>query len=539
MRTSGVPVPNPDPDCLSLRHEAHVGFEQVWLVSRGIYGNHCDRMAHLSWMRQWVGLITGLILVSVTAYAASPPNDDYFNRTVLEGESITVTAQFLHATVEPVVDDPPIASIEPGRFHYLSLQGNPSGSLWWEWTAPRSGSIVLTAAPATGDPLPLPELPIAAFTFMALSRLDHSQLGLLYPPLLDSSIGVVSWAERSWRSLPYQGLAYHVVKGQRYLVYGIGNATNPAAVSFQLQMTGGPVIVQDPSDLEVTAGDSGLLTVVALGVPLPGTPIHEHPLRYTWLHQGEPVAGASHSALALLSVSVRDAGDYQVIVTDAEGSVTSAVARVEVIIEERPPQLQRLDKSSEVTGMEDRLGWVLSGSPGRTYVIEASTDLIRWSWQPVKPISALSVEALVTRTTCFRCEPPSHVRVRHQPFGFTAAGEARPQLFLRARRATPFDSRRWAAMDAAQHAKEDYGRDVRNQRALTYEPALNEISSRMPAVLYLDLFGAMGVGECQGMTLVNPIGSVPIWPCVPGDPAMIDRNAYFLSLPPGVWDSER
>lgn len=94
-------------------------------------------------------------------------------------------------------------------------------------------------------------------------------------------------------------------------------------------------------------------------------------------------------------------------------------------------------------------------------------------------------------------------------------------------------------MYAAQHAKEDYGRDVRNQRALTYEPALNEISSRMPAVLYLDLFGAMGVGECQGMTLVNPIGSVPIWPCVPGDPAMIDRNAYFLSLPPGVWDSER
>lgn len=487
-------------------------------------------------MRHCVGLNIGLLLLSGAAFAARPVNDDYLNRTPLEGESITVTTQFLNATLEPSVGDPPVPGLELALFHYLGFEPHQFGSLWWEWTAPRSGSIVLTAAPASGDPLP--EFAIAAFNLMALSRSDHPQLGVLHPPLLDY-LDSPFWAERSWRSLPYQGLAYHVVKGQRYVVYGLGNAANPAPVSFRLQMAGGPVILQNPSDLEITLGEGGLLKVVALGVPLPGTPANEHPLRYAWLHQGELIAGASNSVIPLLSVSARDAGEYQVVVTDAEGSVTSAVAHVDVVPAERLPVLKSLKGESADRGAEGGPAWVLSGAPGRTYVIESSSDLIHWSWQPVEPISLLSEEALVTRTTHFRGERPSHVRIRRESFAFTAAGEFRPQLFLRARRSTPFDWRRWTAMEAAQYAKEDYGRDVRNQREVFDQPALFDVSLRTPAALYRDLFGLMGVGECRGMALLLTIDFPPQWPCLSVDPALIDPNAYFLSIPGGIWDPER
>jgi hypothetical protein len=487
-------------------------------------------------MRQWVGLNIALMLLSGAAFAALPANDDYVNRTVLEGESITVTAQFLNATIELSVGDPPRPGFEPVAFHYFGFERNQSGSLWWEWTAPRSGSVVLTAAPASGDPLP--EHGSAAFNLMALSRSDHPQLGLLHPPPLDYP-DPRTWVERSWISLPYQGLAYSVVKGQRYVVYGIGNAANPAPVSFQLQMAGGPVILQNPSDVEMTAGDSGLLKVVALGVPLPGALANEHPLRYAWLHEGEPVAGASNSAFPLLSVSARDAGEYRVVVTDAEGSVTSAVARVDVVTAEQPPILALLQAAAAYARAGGGTAWVLSGAPGRTYVIESSADLIHWRWQPVEPISALSEEALVTRSTSFRDERPSHVRIRREPFAFTAAGEFRRHLFLRARRATPFDSRRWTAMEAAQYAKEDYGRDVRHLRWVFDGSTLFDISRRMPAVLYPDLFDCMGVGDCRGVTLLLTINSPPQWPCLSVDPALIDPNAYFLAIPGGIWDPER
>ncbi|MBL9171245.1 MAG: hypothetical protein JNN07_26165 [Verrucomicrobiales bacterium] len=493
-------------------------------------------MAHNSWTRQWLGLSTAWMLLAGTAPAASPANDNFADRTVLEGDSIAVTARFLDSTIEASVGDPPLPGFEPGMLPFTGFESRHFGSLWWEWTAPRSGSVVLTMAPTPDEPML--QWSIAAFNMMRSSD-SHPALGLLHPPPFHYE-RTRYWATRSWLSLPYQGLAYHVIAGQRYFIYGVGVLTNPAPVSFRLQMAGGPVILQNPSDVQISAGESGLLNVVALGVPLPSRIETEHPLLYAWLHHDEPIPGASNSVLPLLSVSAQDVGEYRVVVTDAEGSVTSAVARVDVVNQERPPVLEPVKRDAGGVGASQPPGWRLSGAPGRTYVIESSADLVRWGWQGVEPMSGLTAELLVTRAGGYPgVNAPSHVRIRREPFVFRLGGELRPRVFLRARRATPFDSRRWTGLDALQYAKEDYGRDVRGQRGVYDVPALLDISRRLPSVLYPELFGVNGVGDCLGQVMPGTLRSLPVWPCLPLDDALIDPNYYFLANPAGIWDPAR
>ncbi len=54
------------------------------------------------------------------------------------------------------------------------------------------------------------------------------------------------------------------------------------------------------------------------------------PLAYQWRKGGAPLSGASTNSLALTNVSINEAGSYDVVVTNALGSVTSAVATLAV-----------------------------------------------------------------------------------------------------------------------------------------------------------------------------------------------------------------
>src|SRR5689334_4292443 len=81
--------------------------------------------------------LTALTLASaLCAFAQNPPpNDDFANRTVLTGSSITFTGTLVGATTEPAETNVYPASWPSGR------------SVWWTWTAAESTAVVIAIQP--------------------------------------------------------------------------------------------------------------------------------------------------------------------------------------------------------------------------------------------------------------------------------------------------------------------------------------------------------------------------------------------------------
>jgi outer membrane protein assembly factor BamB len=84
-----------------------------------------------------------------------------------------------------------------------------------------------------------------------------------------------------------------------------------------------PRIVSEPAGLSVPVGGAFSLTVVATGNP---------PLTYQWHLGGQPIVGATRATYGLSQARTTDGGNYQVVVSNPVGSVTSVVARVVVVL---------------------------------------------------------------------------------------------------------------------------------------------------------------------------------------------------------------
>src|SRR5207245_4976328 len=82
-----------------------------------------------------------------------------------------------------------------------------------------------------------------------------------------------------------------------------------------------PTITAQPASQVGNAGDSVSFSVVAVGT---------EPLTYQWRKDGELLAGATQSSLTLTNLQGSDAGNYDVVVSNAWGSVASAVALLSV-----------------------------------------------------------------------------------------------------------------------------------------------------------------------------------------------------------------
>ena len=67
------------------------------------------------------------------------------------------------------------------------------------------------------------------------------------------------------------------------------------------------------------------------------------PLLYQWQHSGTNLPGATNAVLTLSNISTNDAGDYQVVITNSFGSITSAVATLTVL---QPPVITRQPQES-------------------------------------------------------------------------------------------------------------------------------------------------------------------------------------------------
>jgi len=88
-----------------------------------------------------------------------------------------------------------------------------------------------------------------------------------------------------------------------------------------------PVIVSQPQNQTVIEGQAASISVGATGTPL---------LRYQWRFNGFNLAGATNSSLTDPNVQSNYSGNYTVVVTNAAGSITSAVASLTVLV---PPSI--------------------------------------------------------------------------------------------------------------------------------------------------------------------------------------------------------
>ncbi|HGY91448.1 MAG TPA: HYR domain-containing protein, partial [Planctomycetes bacterium] len=119
---------------------------------------------------------------------------------------------------------------------------------------------------------------------------------------------------------------------------------NTDSCSFNVTVNGSaPTITGQPVSLTVCEGDPASFTVTATGAG---------PLSYQWRFGGVPIPGATSSSFTIAATTVADDGNYDVVVSNACGSVTSAPASLTietVPVVTADPQSQNACEGSMVT----------------------------------------------------------------------------------------------------------------------------------------------------------------------------------------------
>ncbi len=123
--------------------------------------------------------------------------------------------------------------------------------------------------------------------------------------------------------------------------FDFGNVTFQAATLVETNMTvttnSAPTITQQPMSLVVTQGNTANFSVTANGSPSP---------TYQWRFGSNNLSGATASGYTVNNAQATSAGDYDVIVSNSSGSVTSLVATLTVRI---PPAITGQPNSLVVT----------------------------------------------------------------------------------------------------------------------------------------------------------------------------------------------
>ncbi len=145
----------------------------------------------------------------------------------------------------------------------------------------------------------------------------------------------------------------------------LGSATSSVAT---LTVMLPPKITNQPVNVATNVGATVFFTVGTSG---------SQPLSYQWLLNGTNLNLANPTnVLELDNISTNDAGTYQVVVTNAVGSVTSSVASLYLLVNGSltPPQLWLLSHDP-LNG--DSLMVALQA--GRNYRLQTSSDLSQWT----------------------------------------------------------------------------------------------------------------------------------------------------------------
>ena len=150
-----------------------------------------------------------------------------------------------------------------------------------------------------------------------------------------------------------------------------GQTTVPAGLGFVSAINSGTyhnvalvtplAITQQPQSLLVAAGGTTTFTVTAMGVP---------GLSYQWRKEGVPLTGATNTFLTLIGVASSNAGNYDVVVSNPHGSITSSVATLTVELVGFKPTIMAQPTNQAV----------VSGSTASFGVTATGTDPLSYQW---------------------------------------------------------------------------------------------------------------------------------------------------------------
>jgi uncharacterized delta-60 repeat protein len=133
----------------------------------------------------------------------------------------------------------------------------------------------------------------------------------------------------SFVSLPGGWLPLALQPDARIIAGGTFSAADGTVRMWVARLFGAPplVITVEPDDLSVKVGDTAIFHVVASGTPV---------LHYQWYFNGTPItdgpqiSGATTATLTLKRAHFRDEGEYKVVISNDEGSVTSRTVSLRV-----------------------------------------------------------------------------------------------------------------------------------------------------------------------------------------------------------------
>jgi uncharacterized delta-60 repeat protein len=121
-----------------------------------------------------------------------------------------------------------------------------------------------------------------------------------------------------------------------------------------------PTISLQPLSQTVAVGSNFTVSVIASGNP--------PPLIYQWWTNGAPIAGATGPSYSVLNAQSNNSAGYEVVITNAVGSVTSTVANINVIY--YPPNI-----AVQPTG-----GNIVVGSNFTLNVTAGGSPPFSWQW---------------------------------------------------------------------------------------------------------------------------------------------------------------
>ena len=179
----------------------------------------------------------------------------------------------------------------------------------------------------------------------------------------------------------HETAVFPVVNGTNYwiVVDGLNGAVGQVTLSYNLtNVPVSPVITAQPQSQTVSPGGAATLTVAATGIPLPP---------YQWRTNTVNFSGQTASNLTVANFQSANQGNYDVIVTNIAGSVTSSVAALYLNSPTRFGNFG-INPTGGFTAM-------LLGAANTNYVIQTSTNLAKTNWVSIatnnSPLGIISI----------------------------------------------------------------------------------------------------------------------------------------------------
>ena len=198
------------------------------------------------------------------------------------------------------------ASKEPGEPNHCDVVGG--ASQWFTYAAPETGVVRVSTEGSDFD------------TVLAV----YSGSGTSFADLVMIACDNNSGADGTTSAANVQ-----VTAGEQYFVAvdGVGGASGTVKLSYEFAT--GPGIATQPAAASVNVGEQVVLFVVTSAPVAGASAIAE---TFQWKKDGFPIPDQTANNLTFPAVSLADAGEYTVVVSNFAGSTTSDAVRLDVSV---------------------------------------------------------------------------------------------------------------------------------------------------------------------------------------------------------------